>query len=562
MVDLNSKKTEDLLRFMVLFAAIILANMLASRFFFRADLTEEKRYTISEATKELLTGLEEPVYVEVYLEGEFPAGFQRLQRNIRETLQEFRAYAGDNIQFKFVDPDQARSASGRQEYYQRLARLGIQPTNLFANEDGQRTEKLIFPGALVAYGGEETGVLLLKGNQGATAEERLNQSVEGIEYELATAIRKVTGGSMPRIGWLQGHGESDTLSFAGVQDVLQEFYRVDKVDLPVAESLLGFDAVIMARPRQPYTQDDKYKLDQYLMNGGNLLLFLDGVKVEEDSLNRESYLAFPQDLQLRDMLFRYGIRINEDLIQDLNAAPFPVVTGYMGNQPQIRLLPWPFYPLMNRYSEHPVTRNLDAVLGRYVSSVDTVKADGITKTPLIYTSQYTRVLQAPVEVSYNAMRKDMEPESFTDQSQSVAWLLEGAFTSVFRNRILPPGSDSRTFRETGEPGKIFVASDGDLLSSQLSPRTRQRVPLGEDPYTQTDYANDDLLLNTLAYMLDENGLIAARSKRISIRPLDAPEVEENAFSWQVFNLLTPIVLVILFGLIRYFYRKRKYAAFK
>ncbi|MFA0962860.1 gliding motility-associated ABC transporter substrate-binding protein GldG [Roseivirga sp. BDSF3-8] len=562
MVNLDSKKTEDLLRFFVLFAALILANMLGDRFFFRADLTEEQRYTINEATKELLTSLEDPVYVEVYLEGEFPSGFQRLQRSIRETLEEFRAYAGDNIQFKFVDPNLAASASGRQEFYQRLARLGIQPTNLYDTEDGGRTEKLIFPGALVAYGGEETGVLLLKGNQGASPEERLNQSVEGLEYELATAIRKVTGGSKPRIGWLQGHGESDSISYQGVQEVLQEFYRLDKADLTESENLLGYDAIIMAKPRRAFNRDDRYKLDQYVMNGGNLLMFLDGLKVEEDSLNRESYLAFPQDLQLRNMLFRYGVRINEDLIQDLNAAPFPVVTGYMGNQPQIRLLPWPFYPLMNRYSNHPITRNLDAVLGRYVSSVDTVKAEGITKTPLIYTSQYTRVLPAPVEVSYNSMRRDMQPESFQDPAQPVAWLLEGPFTSSFRNRILPQVANSRSYRETGEPAKILVTSDGDLLASQLSPRTRQRVPLGVDPYTQTDFANDDFLLNALAYMLDEDGLIAARNKRISIRPLDAPEVEESALKWQLFNLLTPVIIVVLFGVIRYFYRRNKYATFK
>lgn len=560
MVNWNSKKLGDLLLLANGIVLLILINLISSFFFFRADLTEEKRYSIKVPTQSILQSLDDDVHIEVFLAGELNAGFQRFQKAIRETLEEFRVYSSNRIHYTFTDPLTAAGEKARTEFMSELAAKGIQPTRVFENKDGQRIEKMIFPGAVVSYSGAEKGVMLLKGNKAGSPDEEINQSIEGIEFELANAIYKLTNDSPKRIGMVSGHGELAGLEAAAFYNAIQEIYTVEDVSLNAGD-LSNFDALVIAKPTSDFSEKEKYRLDQYIIQHGNVMFLLDRLEADMDSTSRENYFAFPYDLGLDDLLFRYGVRINPDLVQDRVSGRYPVVTGQTGNKPQIQLVDWPFFPLINRYSDHPVTNNLDAVMLQFASSIDTVKAAGIKKTPLLFTSQYSRTVTSPVQVSIQSLRKDIKPENFSNQFVPVAYLLEGRFTSAFKNRFLPEGTDAGQFKDTGRPAKVIVVADGDLARNVVNPRTNQPQPLGFDPISNYTFANEDLLLNMLAYLTDENGLIRARNKEIKIRPLDKEKIVAEKLKWQVINLVLPVVLIIAFGAVRSWRRKKRYASF-
>jgi len=561
MVKLGSKKLGDLLLLANGLVLLVLINLLASQYFFRLDLTEEKRYSIKDSTKDLLQNLDDKVYVEVFLEGELNAGFRRFQKAIRETLEEFRIYSDYKIEFVFTDPSTAMSAKARNEYMQELAQKGITPTNVVDPKDGQVTEKIIFPGVLIAYGGFEKGVTLLKGNKATTAEEQINQSIEGLEYELASAIYKLVNTDRKRIGFVTGHGELDSLEIASFNSALLESYDVFKVDLTKRKNLDRYDALIVAKPTQSFSQQDKFVLDQYIMKGGKVLFLLDKLEASMDSAALENYFAFPYQLNIDDLLFRYGVRLNVDLVQDLNSARYPVITGEAGGKPQMQLMNWPFFPLINTYADHPITRNLDAVKTHFISSIDTVKAEGIRKTPILMSSRYARTITAPVQVNINELRKSIDPKDFVTSNIPVGYLLEGRFTSLFKNRFLPEGLEEQVLIPQGEETKIIVIADGDLARNEINPRTGQPQQLGFDQFSRYTFANEDLLLNAMAYLTNERGLIAARNKEVKIRPLDKEKVRTEKMSWQVLNLGLPVILVIVFGMARAIVRKRKFSRF-
>jgi ABC-2 type transport system permease protein len=557
MVNWKSNRLEDLLRLVLVIVTILLVNELVDRFPFRLDLTEEKRYSISEATQRQLGNLEDVVYVEVYLEGELPSGFKRLQKSIKELLEQFAYYADDNVQFTFVDPDLAKTDRSKNEYYRYLAEKGIQPTNLSYEGEGGKTEKLIFPGAIVSYFGEEQGVMLLKGNRGATPDETLNQSIENLEYELISAIKKLASDDRKRIGLIKGHGELDSLQVAGFTSLLVDKYDVYQVNLPQRTTPLeGYDLIILSKPTTAFTEKEKYQLDQYVMNGGRMLMFLDALSVNMDSASGEGTYAFPYNTNLNDLLFRYGVRINTNYIQDINCGFFPVVAGNMGDQAQIRMLPWPFFPLINAYGDHQIVRNLDASIMKFASTIDTVKAVGIKKTPLMLTSPYTRLLSSPVSVKFNDLRKELNPDLYNKGPQPVAYLLEGEFTSLYRNRLIPNGVDKNNFKEKGQASRILVVSDGDYIRNDFD--QDQPLDLGYDPLQKVNYANKDFVSNALEYLLDDDGIINTRLKEIKIRPLDKVKVDNERTYWQAMNLLLPLVVLIAFGIVRSFLRKRKY----
>ncbi|WP_017731860.1 gliding motility-associated ABC transporter substrate-binding protein GldG [Nafulsella turpanensis] len=557
----TQKKIESLLRFGIVIMLLLIANVLARDYFFRIDLTEDKRYTITDATKNLLRELDDVVYVEVYLEGEVPGGFKRLQRSIRETLEEFRNIAGPKVQFSFIDPAEAASPEARNEFYQRLAAKGLQPTNIIDTEGGRKTEKIVVPGAVISYGGEEQGVMLLGGNKAASPEEKLNQSVEGIEYALASTIQALAREQQFRVGWLTGHGELDSVRVSSVQEAIAEKYILEEVFLPAAQNLDRYDALIMAKPTQPFSEQAKYKLDQYLLNGGRGLFFVDQVLVNMDSAGGEGTLGIPLNLNLNDFFFNYGIRLNQNLVQDLSSGAYPVVVGNIGTEPQIQMMPWPFFPVLNNYGPHVIVRNLDATYGQFMSTIDTVKSEGISKVPLILTSEYARTFNAPVRVSINDLRRDLNPKQYTEGPLPVGFLLEGRFPSLYQNRFLPEGVPNEGFLEEGEARLITVA-DGDFIANELNFRTGEPYPLGFAPFTQQTFANQEFVMNSLAYLTNEEGLILARNKEVSIRPLDPVQSEEEKLFWQVVNLAGPVVLVILLGLVFNYVRKRRYTHFK
>ncbi|WP_205503928.1 gliding motility-associated ABC transporter substrate-binding protein GldG [Rufibacter psychrotolerans] len=554
----ESRRRQDWTFFLVAVGLLLLLNFVASRYFFRIDLTEDKRYTISDQTKALLGNLREPVQVTVYLEGEFPAGFRRLQNSIRETLEEFRLYSDGRVQYQFVDPNANTNEQARNQFYTQLAQKGLQPTNLFAQEGDKKVEKIVFPGALISAGTKETAATLLKGSQAAAPEERLNQSIEGLEYELASAIRKVASASAGRIGVVQGHGELWLPQAADFLGTLSEYYTVNRVELAQVPDLNNFNLVVLMKPTQPFSELDKYKMDQFLMRGGKLLFLLDGVRASLDSISEQGALAFPYDLNLQDMLFRYGVRVNPDLVQDLNSSFIPMVTGYMGNQPQTQLVPWRYYPLITNFSNLPLTRNLDAVQTKFVSSLDTVKAVGIKKSPLLWTSQYSRKRESPVSISLNDPRVDRDPRLFKENAIPVGYLLEGKFQSVFRNRPVPEGA-TIPFQAQGKASQVVVFSDGDLAANDVDPRSGRPLELGFDRYTRARFANKELLKNVADYLLDEKGLIELRGKEIKLRPLDKAKLREERTKWQAINLGLPLVLLLSFGVVKFWLRKRKYA---
>lgn len=560
MVNWKSKKAGDFLLIANVLTLVILLNILASQFFFRIDLTEEKRYTIKDQTLDLLNSLEEEVYVEVFLEGELNAGFRRFKKNIEETLEEFRIHSKNKVRYIFTDPATAMGQKARNEFMADLAAKGIQPTNVVDKKDGQRAEKIIFPGAVITYSGFETGVMLLKGNKTTSSEEVINQSIEGIEFELANAIYKLANTNRKQIGFIQGHGELDSLQMASFNNELLEFYDVFKVDLTKKTSLDKYDVLIIAKPSQPFSQQEKFKLDQFIMKGGKAMFLIDKLEASMDSASREGYFAFPYEQNLDDQLFKYGVRINLNLVQDQHAALYPVVTGQVGGKPQVQLMDWPFFPLISNFPDHPITRNLDAISTRFASSIDTVKAPGIVKTPILFTSQYSNVIGAPVNISVNQLR-NAPPKEFGMTKIPLAYLLEGRFSSLFKNRFLPDGMDSVGFMGDGVPTKILVVADGDIARNEINPRTRQPQVLGFDPFSNYTFANRDFLLNALAYLTNENGLIQTRSKQIKIRPLDRERIREEKTFWQLINLVLPLILLILFGIIRSILRKRRYAKF-
>lgn len=561
MVDWTSKRTGDLLLLANGIVVLVLINLLSSRFFFRIDLTEEKRYSIHASTREMLSELDDDVYVEVFLEGELNAGFRRFQRSIRETLEMFRIYSGNRVHYTFTDPGTARSAKARSEFMAELAAKGIQPTNVIDTRDGERIEKIVFPGVVVSYGGAEEGVMLLKGNKARTPEEEINQSIEGIEFEIANAIYKLTEEEPSIMGMLSGHGELEGVQLESFERAVSELYHVRRLTLD-DRGLDDCDVLVVAKPTQPFTAADKYLLDQYIMRGGKVLFLLDRLDASMDSATQANYFAFPYEIGLDDQLFRYGVRINPDLVQDRYAARYPVITGErQDGTPQIHLMEWPFFPLINRYTDHPTTHNLDRLLTRFVSSIDTVKAEGVRKMPLMFTSEYSRKLTAPVNVNINELRQNLAAEQFTERYIPIAYLLEGKFTSLYKNRFLPEGMDPSSFREESETTSLIVVSDGDVARNEVNRRTGQPFPLGFDPFMNYTFANQDLLLNLIAHLIDENGLIRARNKEFRIRPLDREQIAEEKLKWQLINLGVPLLLLLAFGVVRAYWRKRKFANF-
>ncbi len=558
----KSRQTGDWLLLANGLVFVILINLVASNLFFRIDLTEEKRYTIKEPTRKLLADLQEDVYIEVFLEGDLNSQFRRFRKSIKETLEEFRIYSKNKVHYTFTNPSLAISEKARNEFMTDLATRGVQGMRVIDSKQGEHVEKILFPGAVITCNGFERGVMLLKGNRAEGSQEAINQSIEGVEFELANTIDKLARLKRQRIGWIIGHGELDGLNVAGLNNALLEQYDVFKIDLPQKKSISDYDALIIVKPTQAFSEQDKFKLDQYIMKGGKVLFLLDELDAVMDSASQDNYYAFPYELKLEDQLFKYGVRINLNLIQDRVAGKYPVVVGEVDNHPKVMQLEWPFFPLVTHYANHPITRNLDATLTRFVSSIDTVKAVGIKKTALLFSSSYSHRAAAPVKIDINDLRKKPNPQYFREGSIPMAYLLEGNFTSLYKNRFVPPGMDSVAPLAISGPTKLIVLADGDVARNDVNPRTGQPLALGFDPIVGYTFANQDLLLNMMSFLTEENGLIAARNKEVKIRPLDQVKIKREGTFWQTLNVAIPLVLMILFGIGKAWVRKRKYANFQ
>lgn len=558
---MSGRKIDIVLQLTTVVLLVWLANQLFDRSNIKFDLTEEKRYTVSDATKTLLRELDQEVFFEVYLAGDLPPNFERFRSSIQEMLQQFGDESANKVQFKFTDPTQAQSAQARKEFYESLTGKGLQPTNLSYVQEGNKLEKLVFPAALVSQGMDELPVNLLKGNRAAGPEEILNQSIEGLEYELASVIAQLNEGGTKRVALIAGEGFPQPTELAGFKNAILSKYDLFDVSLQGRKELKGYDAVIVAKPRERFSEQDKYLLDQYLMRGGSLIYFIDALSVDMDSVGSENgTVAIPYDLNLDNQLFKYGVRVNRNFVLDINSGELPVVGGNFGDQPQIQMLTWPFFPLITNFSKHPSVRNLDAILTRFTSTIDTVKAEGIRKTPLASTTQYSKVLGPPVRVSLEDLRSELVPDRFNDGVKNVSFLLEGKFTSLYENRIIPTGFDKELFMEKGEEGKVIVFADGDLIINDFDPKTGEPLAIGVESYTKATYANQQFILNILDYMVDDSGLIETRAREVKLRPLDKVKVKQERTRWQAINLILPIVLLLMGGGVKWYLRKKRFAS--
>lgn len=577
MVKNNANRNKDLSALAIGILLIVLINFSASLLFERFDLTSEKRYSLSNASKELVKNLDDIVYVKVYLEGDFPAAYKKMRDETREMLDEFRAYSNDNLDYEFINPAESGDEKITKEIYQQLFKQGLQPTDLNEKTTDGFSNKLIWPGAIFFYKGKEIPVQLLKSKLGSNPVNMINSSIEGLEYEIANAIYNLTTELKPKIAFIDGHGELNKYEVASLSTSLAEFYSIDRIKIngelyslterTMKDSTQEFvvhpkyDAIIIAKPTQKFSEKDKFIIDQYIMYGGKVVWMIDPVFASMDSLRTSDVtMAIPQDLNLDDQLFTYGVRVNANLIQDLQSAPIPIVTGMVGNQPKTELYPWYFFPLLTPANSHPIVNNLNAVKGEFTSTIDTINKAGITKIGLLKSSQYTKVSSAPTRVSLSFLRFEPDQSQFNKGHQVAAALLEGSFESVFKNRVPPQILEANeiAFREKSKPNKMVVIADGDIAKNAVNPRTNEYMALGLDRYTKQQYGNADFMLNVMNYMCNDNGLMSVRTKKFKIRLLDHTVVKDERVTWQIFNTVLPVGIMLLFGIAHFFYRKRKY----
>ena len=564
--------------FVVTLVIIAAVNTIGSFVFTRFDLTAEKRYTLSDTTKETLRELDDYVYFKVYLEGDFPAGFKKLRRETKEMLDEFRAYS-KYIDYEFINPSADADQNELAETYQTLYQQGLNPTNLIEqNPDGSTSQMVIWPGALVSYrNNTEIAIDLLESQLGQSSEEALNASMQNLEYRLLDAIVKVTRAQRPSIGFIEGHGELDENDVYDITQALKKNYNVTrgeiagKVDALInryedsngeVHANIKFDLLVIAKPTEPFDERDKFLLDQYIMHGGKVLWLVEPVYATMDSLtSQESTVGVDQDLNLDDMLFRYGVRLNRNLLLDMNCAALPIRTGQVAGQAQLEFYRWFYFPLAQAASNHPMVRHLNAVKMDFVSSIDPTTSEGnIVKTPLLKTSDYTKVSGTPVFISLAMLRQSPDKRMFPSRSQNVAYLLKGTFPSLYANRINPEIEESKEmdFLAESVPTSMIVVADGDVIRNQIDVISKKPLPLGYDQYTQNTYGNKDFIENAISYLVDGENLIAIRSREFKIRLLDPDKKVHQRLRWQLVNTLVPVGLVVLFGLIMAFIRKNKY----
>ena len=574
----NLKKNQ-IVAFLVTVAIVVLVNVIGSYVFTRFDLTSEKRYTLSPTTKEILNGLDDYVYFKVYLEGDFPAGFKKLRRETKEMLDEFRAYT-KYIDYEFINPSESADAAERNDTYKQLYQSGLNPTDVVVkNSDGSSKQMVIWPGALVSYHNDtEIAIDLLENQLGQSSEDALNASMQNLEFRLIDAVKKVTRRTRPNIAFIEGHGELSEQDVYDIAQTLAQNYNVGRVEIngkidalihrtqdeeKEVKAFPSFDAIIIAKPTQPFDERDKFLIDQYIMHGGKVLWLVEPVLATMDSLqSQESTIGLEQNLNLDDMLFKYGVRLNRDLLLDLTCASLPIRTGQVAGQPQLEFFRWFYFPLLQAASNHPMVRNMNAIKADFVSSMDaTTSANGIDQIPLLKTSDYTKVSGAPVFISLAMLRQTPDKRMFSSKGKNVAYLLKGSFPSLYANRIPQEIVDDQAtdFLEESFPTAMIVVADGDIIRNQIDIRTRKPLPLGFDQYTQNTYANKEFIENAISYLVDGEGLIDIRSRELKVRLLDMTKINQERTKWQVINTLLPIALIIALGFVMAFIRKKKYS---
>lgn len=567
---ITDKRKKYLQRTLGLLALLVAINIAASYFHGRWDLTAEKRYTLAPSTRTLLKNLDAPVTIEVFLKGNYPAGFRQLADATRELLEEFQQYGGNNIRFSFVNPGTELPDSMRMSYQDTLMSKGILPFNLQVQEDSKDAyaERLIFPGALLTYKGQESGINLLKSQGGMNPMEALNNSEALLEYKFAQAIYQLQQPERPLVGYMLGHGEPEGNNIYDALKTLHEIYQVDTINLKVDKFIpREFAAIIFARPLESFTEEDKLKVDQYVMNGGKVIWFIDNLTAATDSLRGRSFMAFDRDLKLEDLFFKYGVRVNLDLIMDMQSDMIPLVVGNIGDKPQIQPVPFPYFPLFTSTNAHPIVKNLDMVMSRFANSIDTIKDANIKKTILLTSSGRSKTVSGPVEISLESVQQQPNPREYRMRNIPTAVLLEGRFPSLFNHRL---GTAEQQAIQTlsGVPfkgiadtiNKMIVVSDADVIFNAFSQKNGP-MQMGVNEFNpQYVFANKEFFLNSMEYLTSKAPIMDTRNKELTLRLLDTQKVKQDKTKWQMIAFIVPIGAILLFAMVFQFIRQRRYAA--
>lgn len=556
-------KKDNLKYLVITIILLVIVNGIGSQYFHRFDLTQDKRYTLSPTSLSIIKEIKEPLIIDVFLKGQFPSEFKKLQTETQQLLEEFKAY-NSNISFQFVNPleDELERDTIMQSFMDR----GLTPVNVTVDDKGKQTQEIVFPWAIATYNGRSVKVPLLKNAMGASTAQKVVSSVQHLEYAFANALNTVSKAKERKIAIIKGNGELHDLLIADFVKQVRENYFIgtftlDSVAKKPNESLAylkKYDLAIIAKPTEKFSDEEKLVLDQFVINGGKTLWLVDQVKIEMDSLYNDSgaTLAYPLDLNLNDMFFKYGVRINPTLVKDLMAAPIALATGQQGSSTQYTQYPWFYYPLIYPSSKNPIVSNIDALKFQFANGMDTLK-NGIKKTILLQSSPYSKTVGTPVEVNLSMVNERPEQGEFKNTgSIPLAVLMEGKFNSVYENRVLP--FPDKTFQTKGKNTKMIVVSDGDMIKNQLD-KNYQPLELGYDKWTNKLYGNKEFMMNCVNYLLDDNGLINIRSKEVTLPLLDKEKVYQSYSMTQLITVGLPIVILVIFGLVFTTIRKRKYS---
>ena len=541
---------------------LIVINLLGTQFFHRFDVTNDKRYTLSKTSLSIIKSVKEPLIIDVFLKGQFPGEFKKLQIETQQLLEEFKAY-NSNIVFQFVDP--LENESQQDSLIQAFQERGLTPINVTLDDKGKQTQEVVFPWAIATYQGRSVKVPLLKNMMGASTAEKVVSSVQHLEYAFANAFNTISNPKEKKIAIIKGNGELHELLIADFLKSIRENYFIGPFTLDsvaknpqkTLKELNKYDLAIIAKPTEKFTDEEKMVLDQFIIHGGKTLWLVDQVNMEMDSLYSDSgtTLAFPNDLNLNDLFFKYGVRINPDLVKDIMATPIALATGEKGSATQYTQFPWFYSPLIYPTIKHPIVSNLDGLKFEFASGIDTLK-NGIKKTVLLQSSSYSKRIGAPVEVKLEMVQERPEQSEFKNTGNiPVSVLLEGSFHSVYENRVLP--FEDKSFKTKEKNNKMIVISDGDVIRNQLD-KNYQPLELGYDKWTNKLYANKEFMLNCVNYLLDENGLINIRTKVVNLPLLDKQKVYDYYSTAQMLTIGLPLLLLSVFGIVFTFLRRRKY----
>lgn len=564
-IKVQRQKTQK--NIVVSLVVIIVLGFLSTLAFTRFDFTKEKRFTISKISQQVLGRVNEPMKVIVYLKGDnFPSWAKRLQKATRDMLSDLQAYSHGNLTYEFVDPIanvKGLSDSAQKAVYDSLDSKGISGQAFGVQTENGVNQIMIFPEAMIVYKNQGIAVNLLQSRMDAQREEEgAKEAIQNLEYSFSSAIKKVAGGGKPLIGFTEGHKELTDIQLKGAFNALSDGYIVGRIDLdkiPLS-ALARLKMLVIPKPDKPFTELQKFKLDQYIMRGGRVLWTIDQVNAELDSMRGHGgdQLTFPKQLNLDDQLFVYGVRINYDIIADMSCAPIAVVTGNVGGQPQIITRPWLYYPVLIPQSKHPIVKNLDGILTQFVSTIDTLGVKDVKKTILLSTTDHNKKFNTPYLVSLQALQQEPDPKDFIRPPKTVGVLLEGRFKSDFLNRPVPEGFNEKVDPlQESLPTKMIVISDGDIFKNDVAEGAA--YPLGFDRDAGETFANKNLLLNIADYMTDDSGLIELRSKEIQLRLLDRAKVRSERLTWQLINNIIPLAFVLVFAIFQHYIRRRKYA---